>query len=180
MVNDKKFEGNWSKDNNSKQHPFYFIETSETYNNAIKNCKEIRKSKVLTNLIIDKIELLSFPPTKESGKAWDNAFSSYKPDIFISITDFNKNSLYTQPNYYNNQTNKDLPLSINFEYKLKLTKEKYKDGIIINFYDHDSATSHDLLGNIPLNSFKEHYDSKKTVQTMKTNGIKAKVTFHYE
>ena len=165
---------------NSKKFPFYFIETKESFDTALKNCKVVRESKVLKTLVIDKVQLLEFPATKESGKAWDNAFASYKPDIYLSITDLKQNSIYKQPNYFNNQTNEDLPLNFEFKPELKIEESKYKDGIAISFYDHDSATNHDLLGYVAFNTFKEHYDSIKTIQEFKANGVKVKLTFHYE
>jgi len=180
MVNEQKFEGNWSENENSKKFPFYFIETKESFDTALKNCKVVRESKVLKTLVIDKVQLLEFPATKESGKAWDNAFASYKPDIYLSITDLKQNSIYKQPNYFNNQTNEDLPLNFEFKPELKIEESKYKDGIAISFYDHDSATNHDLLGYVAFNTFKEHYDSIKTIQEFKANGVKVKLTFHYE
>ncbi|PKG52595.1 hypothetical protein [Olleya sp. 1-3] len=179
MVNEQKFEGNWSQNENSKQFPFYFIETQESFDTALENCKTERENKVLKTLVIDKVQLLAFPATKKSGKAWDNALASYKPDIYLSITDFNENSIYKQQNYFNNQTNKNLPLDFKFKSELKIEENRYKEGITISFYDHDSVTNHDLLGYVTLKNFKEHYDSKKTIQEFKANGVKVKVTFHY-
>lgn len=134
----------------------------------------------MTNLVLDNLELLEFPATRENGDPWDNAFASYKPDIYLKITDFHKNPFYVQPNYFNNLTNNKLPRTFEFTKEIKLSKDQYNDGLVLFFYDHDSATSHDLVGYVALNKFKEHYNSNKTTQLLELNGIKAKLTFHYE
>ena len=180
MVNQHKFEGSWSKDHNSKKYSFYFIETTESFDDAILSCERFRKSKVLTNLVLDQVELLAFPATKHSGKAWDNALASYKPDLFLSISDFNKKIIYNHPSYFNNQTNNDLPLIFNFSEKIKLSRDQYIDGIILSFYDYDSATNNDLVGFIAFDTFKEHYETKSTIQIFEAKGTKIKLTFHYE
>jgi hypothetical protein len=180
MINEQKIEGEWSKDVNSKKFPFYFIKTSESFNDALVHCEKIRKSKILDNLVIEKIELLAFPATKESGNSWDNAFANYKPDIYILINNFDGKQLYRQLDFHRDVVNEDLPIKFEFEQKLLFTKEDYFNGFIINFLDHDSATNHDLLGSIAINKFKEHYESKKTTQLFEMNGVKIKLTFHYE
>lgn len=180
MINEQKIEGNWSKNEKSKNYPFYFITTSEPYKSALNHCEEIRKSKILNDLVIDKIELLSFPATKESGNSWDNAFSNYKPDIYLLINNTKGKELYRQLDYSSDIAKEDLPLIFEFDKKVKFSKEDYIDGFIINFLDHDSATSHDLIGAIGFNTFKEHYESKKTKQLIEIDDIKVEITFHYE
>ena len=184
MISDTKIEGNWSESENSKELPFYFIETNESFETALENCLEKKKTRVLKNLVIDKIELLEFEPTKTNGASWDNSLGNYKPDIYLLVWDSNEKHIYKQNIAHKDVTAEQLPLVFEWpadgEAGLRFDFVDFREGFTINFYDEDSITNHDLVASIHINTFEDHYDSKKQTQEMDIVGGKMRMTYHYE
>ncbi len=181
VVNNHKIVGNWKKEKQSKSIPFYFIETNESYDSSLSNCKTQKREKLLETLVLDEIELVDFPETKDGSRSWDNPMGSFKPDIYIKILDNNKKEVFNnQNNDYHNKDKNDLPLFFKFKNGLKIEKGKYENGIIIQIMDVDLSTDDDKMGMIKFERKGNHYSSIKHIQSFENKEIKIKITSHFE
>lgn len=181
IINKNKLDGNWSERPSSKKYPFYFIETNENYFNALQNCKTINESKRLKTLIIDEVSLTKYPLTKSSGSSWDKLTGSYKPDIFIKVSPNNdrNNFVYNNSNKrHHNVEEKQLPLNFN-SLNIKLTKEQYKDGVLIQFFDLDINLD-DLMGTVKIENLKGSFEGNRITVFKESKSTKAQITYHFE
>ncbi len=156
----------------------FFIETYTQFDSELQKCK----NNSFQNLIIDNVKLLSFPPTKPSGKAWDASWSNYKPDLYLSI----KNGNFSQTYYKQNSMYKDivatnLPLSFIPTQKVSINKSQFNQGLSLLIYDNDNDDD-DLVGHVNVLMNPEFHTYNNTMQTLiKENGnFKIEITYHYE
>lgn len=163
---------------NSDTTKLSFIKTSETLENFENKCLSKKESRRLKTARINAINVLKFPETKPSGKAWDNMMSSYKPDLFIRV--YNKNNdLIGTSNIIQNCKNDARDLRFEFGTGIIISDSDLKNGLKVVLLDEDSVTSNDTLGALLFKDKNDYFDDYGKNMTLNQNKIEMVVYYKF-
>ncbi|WP_271406953.1 hypothetical protein [Tenacibaculum soleae] len=185
ILENGKIQGVESENENNK---FYFLPSSFNFQDEFNKCSISLEKKEKTTLVIYDIKVLKYPNTRKSGKAWDSAFGSYKPDVFIKILDAKQKVLYSQQSVLTNHTGKPFILGniVSKEkgrkktnYITKFAKEQYKNGLYFCLYDFDNNSENDRMASIGV-VLKKSYNTNKYKETLEYQGFKIEVQFYFK
>ncbi|XRE42377.1 hypothetical protein ACIVBQ_000581 [Tenacibaculum discolor] len=171
-----------------EKNKFYFIPTQFNFKEELSKCKP-KKEK--NTLVVYDIKVLKYPATKDSGKAWDNAFGQYKPDVYFKILDKNKNAIFSQnitsrlENHNGSEFNllKVAEKQILKEQKnciAKIPLKQHAKGLFFCLYDYDSATSDDLIGVVAAKNLPVSKESNLMKKMIEIDGFKIEVEYYYQ
>lgn len=142
---DKSIVNNVTKNFVAKSEGLYKLYLQSLDSGNILDSLSFDVEKSYSFLKINSVTIKNYPSNKKTGAAWDNAFSNYKPDVYLKITNQTKNSVLKT-------TNKKSDLQTNTEFTWTfdnlIIANNLSDTYQFLFFDDDSVTEDDFIGGI--------------------------------